>query len=51
MKRDKEMADAVTERIIGCRFMVANALGVGFLEKVYENALALEIKKCGLAVV
>ncbi len=51
MKRDKEVADVVTERIIGCAFTVANTLGVGFLEKVYENALAHEIRKCGLAVV
>ncbi len=51
MKRDKEVADAVTERMIGCAFTVANALGIGFLEKVYENALAHEIRKCGLAVV
>lgn len=35
----------VTEKIIGCAFTVSNTLGAGFLEKVYENALALEIKK------
>jgi GxxExxY protein len=40
----------VTERIIGCAFKVANTLGVGFLEKVYENALAYELRKAGLAV-
>ena len=40
----------VTERIIGCAFKVANILGVGFLEKVYENALAFELRKAGLAV-
>jgi GxxExxY protein len=38
----------VTERIIGCAFRVANALGHGFVEKVYENALAHEMRKCGL---
>jgi GxxExxY protein len=27
---------------------VSNTLGSGFLEKVYENALALELRKCGL---
>lgn len=41
----------VTERIIGCAFRVANALGHGFVEKVYENALAHEMRKCGLGVV
>lgn len=29
---------------------VANALGSGFLEKVYENALAFELREVGLAV-
>ncbi|MHC5053800.1 MAG: GxxExxY protein [Planctomycetota bacterium] len=40
-----------TERIIGCAFRVSNVLGSGFLEKVYENALALEVRKAGLEVV
>ncbi|MEO0964767.1 MAG: GxxExxY protein [Planctomycetota bacterium] len=40
----------LTERVIGCAFAVSNALGAGFLEKVYENALAHEIKKTGLTV-
>ena len=30
--------------------IVSNALGSGFLEKVYENALAHELRKAGLAV-
>ncbi len=42
--------DPLTERIIGCAFQVANALGHGFLEKVYENALAHELRKAGLRV-
>ncbi len=37
-----------TEKIIGCAFKVRNQLGPGFLEKVYENALVLELKKSGL---
>ena len=41
----------LTERIIGCAFAVSNTLGCGFLEKVYENALALELRKAGLVVV
>jgi GxxExxY protein len=39
-----------TEKVIGCAFTAANTLGSGFLEKVYENALALEIQKSGLEV-
>ena len=41
--------DPVSEAVIGAAFRVANALGPGFLEKVYENALAHEIRKSGLA--
>ena len=45
-----ESAIAVTEGIIGAAYHVANALGAGFLEKVYENALAIELRKRGHAV-
>jgi len=44
---DEEL-NRLTERIIGCAFKVSNALGCGFLEKVYENALVHELRKCGL---
>ncbi|MBN1912013.1 MAG: GxxExxY protein [Pirellulales bacterium] len=37
----------ISERIIGCAFSVSNSLGAGFLEKVYENALAHELRKAG----
>lgn len=39
--------DDLTREIIGCAFKVHNALGAGFLEKVYENALRLELVKLG----
>lgn len=45
--RRKEF-DRITEKIIGCIYKVSNALGSGFLEKVYENALAHELRKSGL---
>ena len=44
------MNEAITEKIIGCSYEVANTLGCGFLEKVYENALAHELRKSGLTV-
>lgn len=42
--------DPLTSMVIGCAFKVANTLGHGFLEKVYENALAHELRKNGLSV-
>ncbi|MCC2671235.1 MAG: GxxExxY protein [Armatimonadetes bacterium] len=52
MHADEERRDisSITHRVIGCAFNVANELGTGFLEKVYENALAHELRKAGLAV-
>jgi len=38
----------ITERIIGCSYTVGKVLGYGFLEKVYENSLAIELEKNGL---
>jgi GxxExxY protein len=40
----------LSEIVIGCAYTVSNALGCGFLEKVYENALAHEIRKLGYSV-
>jgi GxxExxY protein len=42
--------DDLTQKIIGCAYAVHNALGPGFLEKVYENSLRIELEKLGLAV-
>ena len=48
MNTDEHGLDSVCEAIIGAAFRVSNALGAGFLEKVYENALAHELRKSGL---
>jgi GxxExxY protein len=40
----------VTELIIKAFFKVYNTLGYGFLEKVYENAMRIELSKMGLNV-
>ncbi len=42
--------DDFTQKIIGCAYKVHNALGPGFLEKVYENALRIELEKLGLYI-
>jgi GxxExxY protein len=48
MMRDAESLNELTKQIIGCAYTVSNSLGAGFLEKVYENALAHELRKSGL---
>lgn len=40
----------VTEKVIGCAYELQNELGCGFLEKVYENALAHACRRAGLKV-
>ena len=40
----------LTQKIIGCAMTVHRTLGPGFLESVYQNALAHEIRKAGLEV-
>ncbi|RME20210.1 MAG: GxxExxY protein [Candidatus Zixiibacteriota bacterium] len=51
MLKDRACYDALTEQVIGCAYAVGNELGYGFLEKVYENALRIEIERAGLRVV
>ena len=40
----------VTEKIIGAAYKVHNILGYGFLEKVYQNSLIIELRKSGFSV-
>ena len=44
---DTARAYGESEAIIGAAFRVANTLGCGFAEKVYENALAVELRSSG----
>ena len=39
----------LTSRILESAFAVHNNLGAGFLEKVYENALAIELRQRGIS--
>ena len=45
-----ESINATTELILKAAYEVSNTLGCGFLEKVYENALVLELGHLGLQV-
>jgi GxxExxY protein len=38
----------LTEKVIGAAFEVHNELGAGFLEKVYETALQIELRSRGV---
>jgi GxxExxY protein len=38
----------LTQKILEASFAVNNTLGTGFLEKVYVNALSLELRQMGL---
>jgi GxxExxY protein len=40
----------LTEKIIGCAMKVHSTLGPGFLESVYQNALAHELGKAGVKI-
>ena len=53
MDTDTEDAalNALTERIIGCCYVVHNKLGCGFLEKIYRNSVGLELEADGLSVI
>jgi len=45
MNADRHGLNEVSEKIIGSAFHVHNNLGCGFLEKVYENELVIELRK------
>ena len=48
MEKENYMHSDLTEKIIKAFYKVYNTLGYGFLEKVYENAMSIELKKAGL---
>jgi GxxExxY protein len=45
---DRTTLDELSELVIGAVFEVANSLGPGFLEKVYERALLQELNTLGM---
>ena len=48
--KNQDYLNKISEKIIGCAFTVSNTLGSGFLEKVYQNALVIELLNEGLEV-
>ena len=47
---DKFLHSEMTEQIIQAYYHVYNTLGFGFLEKIYENSLAITLRKRGFEV-
>ena len=50
MHADQRRFNKLTETIIGCSYTVANTLGRGFVEKVYANALAMELSDKNISI-
>jgi GxxExxY protein len=46
--QDHEIFHSLTEKALGAVFEVSNTLGAGFLEKVYQRALLIELRLRGL---
>jgi GxxExxY protein len=44
----REWLNGIAERVIGAAYEVGNVLGPGFLEKVYERALVVELRHRGI---
>lgn len=47
-QEEREELNSIAEAVIGAAFEVSNVLGIGFLEKVYERALCVELRSRGL---
>jgi GxxExxY protein len=45
---DHENIDAISSKVISSAYRVSNSLGAGFLEKVYENAMDVELRHAGI---
>ena len=48
MTEDQIRLNQLSERVIGCAYKVGSALGRGFIESVYENAVAHEFSSQSL---
>ena len=47
---ERESINQLFEKVVGAVYEVANTLGAGFLEKVYERALKTELNSRGINV-
>lgn len=49
-KSNENLHKEITEKVISAFYKVYNSLGFGFLEKVYENAMRIELESISLDV-
>lgn len=49
MIKNEHKHSALTARIIGCAMTVHSALGNGFQESIYQNALQMEMERVGIS--
>jgi len=49
--KERDEGSYLSGEVLRCAFRVSNALGAGFLEKVYENALIMELRDSGIGVI
>jgi len=47
-KKSPLLEEELTDKVLGAAFKVHNTLGAGFLEKVYENAMVVELGRLGV---
>ena len=48
---ERRCINSLTERVLAAVFEVSNTLGAGFLEKVYERALLMELELRGIKAI
>ncbi len=48
--KKRDLINDLTERILGAVFEVQNSIGCGFLERIYEGALMIELQLRGIQV-
>lgn len=50
MENENYLHSELSDKIINCFYKVYNVLGFGFLEKVYQKSLEIELEKNGLSI-
>jgi len=50
MNEEQSRLARLTGKVLAAAFRVSNVLGSGFVERVYENSLVMELREAGLGV-